>query len=99
MPTSESLSSTAYALPKTLSNLTCCILSALSSHGYHRTFPSNSKRREMRADRVRDIGRCKVRIVLFRHPRVGMAELLGNDAHRNAAHGKRRAVRVAKHME
>ena len=53
----------------------------------------------MRADRVGNIGRCQVRIVFFGHPRVGMAKLLGDDTHRNAAHGERRAIGVAEHME
>jgi hypothetical protein len=29
-----------------------------------------------------------VRIVLFRHPRVGVAQLLRDDAHRNSAHSQ-----------
>jgi hypothetical protein len=40
----------------------------------------NSKRREMRADGVGNIGWCQMRIVLFGHPCVGMAELCSNDA-------------------
>ena len=54
---------------------------------------------EMRADRVGDVARRQVRIVLFGHPRVGMAKLFGDDAHRNAAHGERRAMSMPKHME
>ena len=53
----------------------------------------------MRADRVGDVGRRKVRVVLLRHPRVGVAKLFGDDAHRYALHGEGRAVRVAEHME
>jgi hypothetical protein len=48
----------------------------------------NTKRREMRADRVGDVARRQVRIVLFRHPRVGVAQLLRDDAHRNSAHSQ-----------
>ena len=40
-----------------------------------------------------------MRIVLFGHPRVGMSKLFGNNAHRDAAHGERRAVGMAEHME
>ena len=52
----------------------------------------------MRADRVGDVGRRKVRVVLLRHPRSA-AKLFGDDAHRYALHGEGRAVRVAEHME
>ena len=39
----------------------------------------NTEGREMRADGVGDIGRCEVGVVFFGHPRVGVAELRGND--------------------
>src|SRR5271157_1429543 len=51
---------------------------------------SNTKRWEMSANGIGDIARRKMRVVLFRHSRVGVSELRGNDAHRYAAHGKRR---------
>ena len=68
----------------------CCILSALPSQVCHRTVPGNSKRREMCSDRVRNVARRKVRVVLFRHARIGVAELFRNDTYRNTFHGKRR---------
>jgi hypothetical protein len=37
-----------------------------------------------------------VRVVLFRHARIGVAQLFGDDSHRHATHGERRAVRVPK---
>jgi hypothetical protein len=40
----------------------------------------NSERREMRADCIRDVRGGQMRIVFFRHPRVGVAELSGDDA-------------------
>jgi hypothetical protein len=40
----------------------------------------NSERREMRADCIRDVRRGQMRIVFFRHPRVGVTELSGDDA-------------------
>jgi flagellar biogenesis protein FliO len=43
--------------------------------------------------------RRKVRVVLFRHARVGMTKLLGDDAHRNALHGECRTVCVTQHVE
>jgi hypothetical protein len=51
------------------------------------------------ANGVRDVARRKVRIVLFRHPRAGVAQLFGNDAHRHAAHDERRAMCMPKHVE
>jgi hypothetical protein len=36
-------------------------------------------------------------IVLLGHARVGMAQLLGDHAHRHAAHGEHRTVSVAEH--
>jgi hypothetical protein len=58
----------------------------------NRAFLCNPKRREMGSHCVGDVARGKVSVVLFGHPSVGMAELFGNDAHRNAAHGQRRAM-------
>ena len=49
----------------------------------------------MCADRVRNVARRKVRVVLFRHARIGVAELFRNDTYRNTFHGKRRTVRMA----
>ena len=60
-----------------------------SSAGSLDHHPSNAGRREMSADRVGDVAWRKVRVVLFRHPRVGVSKLFGNDAHRHAAHGQR----------
>ena len=78
-----------------------CPLGAMLSrlHSGDVVIDRDAKRWEMRADRVGDVGRRKVRIVLFRHARVGMAKLFGNDAHRNTLHGECRAVGMAKHME
>src|SRR5262249_9646869 len=65
----------------------------------HGVLSRNSERWKMGANRVRDVARRQVRVVLFGHPRVGMAELLGNDAHRHAAHGQRRAMRMSQYVE
>ena len=54
----------------------------------NRLVTSNAERWEVRADRVGDVRRRKVRVVLFRHPRIRMAKLFGNDAHRHATHGR-----------
>ena len=59
----------------------------------------DAKRWEMRADRVGDVAWRKVGVVLLGHPRVSMAKLLSDDAHRYAAHGERRAMSVPKNME
>ena len=59
----------------------------------------NAKRRKMSADRVGDVRRRQMRVVLFGHPRIGMTKLLGDDAHRHASHGERRPISVAEHME
>ena len=40
-----------------------------------------------------------MRIVLFGHARIGMTKLLGDDTRRNAAHGERRAVRMAEQVK
>ena len=40
----------------------------------------NPQGREMSADRVRHVAGGKMRVVLFRHPRVCVAELSSNDA-------------------
>jgi hypothetical protein len=53
----------------------------------------------MSANGIGDVTRRKMRVVLFRHSRVGVSELRGNDAHRYAAHGKRRSVSVTENME
>ena len=53
-----------------------------------RAFLCNSQRREMGSNGVGDIARSQMRIVLLRHSSVGVAELFGNDTHRNAAHGQ-----------
>ena len=53
-----------------------------------------SKHREMRADRIGDIARGKVRIMFFSHTCVGVAELLGHVSDRHPAHCERRAVGV-----
>jgi hypothetical protein len=53
----------------------------------------------MRADRVADIARSKMGIMLFRHPCVGMPELCSNDTHRYASHRKCRPMRMAENME
>lgn len=37
--------------------------------------------------------------MLFRHARVGVAQLFGDNRHGNAFHGKDAAVRVAQHVE
>jgi hypothetical protein len=50
---------------------------------------SNAERWEMCSDRVGNIARSKMRVVLFRHARVRMAELFGNDSRRHAAHRQR----------
>ena len=55
--------------------------------------------RKMSADRVRHVARGEMRVVLFGHPRVRVAELSSDDTHGHAAHGKRGAVRVTKHVE
>src|SRR5262245_38767158 len=60
---------------------------------------SNPERRKMRTDRVGDIARSKMGIMLFGHPRIGVPELCSNDAHRYASHGERRPVRMAENME
>jgi len=51
-------------------------------------FTANAKRREMRSNRVGDVRRSQMRVVLFGHPGVGMAELLGNNPHWHALHGE-----------
>jgi hypothetical protein len=43
----------------------------------------------MRADGIGDVAWRKMCVVLFRHAGVGVA---GDDTHRHAAHGERRAV-------
>jgi hypothetical protein len=53
----------------------------------------------VRTNGIGDVARGKVRIVLFSHPRVGMAKLFGNHAHRQAAHGQGRAMRVSKYVK
>ncbi len=49
-----------------------------------RAFLCNAQRREMGANRLGDLARRQVRVVFFRHARVGVAELFGDDPHRNA---------------
>jgi hypothetical protein len=44
--------------------------------------------RRVGADRVSDVARSQVRIVFFRHLRIAVAKLFGNDAHGNATHGE-----------
>ena len=53
----------------------------------------------MRADRVGDVGRRKVRVVLLRHPRSAWPSCSAMTPIGNALHGEGRAVRVAEHME
>ena len=52
----------------------------------------NPERRKMGADRVGDVGRGQMRIVLLSHPSIGVAKLFCDNAHRHALHGERRAV-------
>jgi hypothetical protein len=47
------------------------------------------KRRKRSADRVSEVRRREMRVMLLRHPRVGMAKLSGDNAHGHAAHGQR----------
>ena len=54
---------------------------------------------EMRAYCRSDIARGKMRVVLFGHARIRVAELLGDDPHRHTAHGERRAMCMPKNME
>ena len=53
----------------------------------------------MRADRLRNVTRRKMRIMFFRHPRVSMAKLFGDNTHWDAAHGQRRAVGMPKNVK
>jgi len=46
---------------------------------YDISFTSNSQDWEMRADRVGNVTRRKMRVMLFSHSRAGMTELFGND--------------------
>jgi hypothetical protein len=66
-------------------------LIALSQRHY-RFVTANAELREMRADRLRNVTRRKMRIVLFRHTSVSMAKLFGDNTHRHAAYGKRRIL-------
>src|SRR6266478_5624783 len=59
----------------------------------------NSEVGKICTDRIGDVARSKMGVMLLRHTCVGVAELRGNDAHRHAAHGKRRTVRMTEDME
>ena len=50
----------------------------LRLHGGGGGIARNSERREMGADRVGDVARREVRIVLFCHPRIGVSEISCN---------------------
>ena len=49
---------------------------------------ANAEIGKIRPDRVCDVVRREMGVVLFRHAGVGVAELLGDDGHRNASHCK-----------
>ena len=71
-----------------LSTKTFLLARSPSFQGCDACLACNTKRREMRADRVGDVARRQVRIGLFRHPRVGVPQLLRDDARRHAPHGE-----------
>jgi hypothetical protein len=50
----------------------------------HGNIVRNAERREMRSDSLGHIARGQMRVVLFRHACIGVAELFGDHAHRNA---------------
>ena len=53
----------------------------------------------MLPDRVRDVGRCKVRVVALCHADIGVAELARDDVERNTLHRQGAAVGVPQHVE
>ena len=55
--------------------------------------------RQSGSNRVGDVIRREMRVVLFRDARVGVAELNGDHAHRNGPPGQSAGVRVPQDME
>jgi hypothetical protein len=55
--------------------------------------------RKGRANRVGDIGRREVRIVPFRHPRIAVAQLRGDDAHGGALRCKSAGIGMAQDVK
>src|SRR5262249_62318609 len=53
----------------------------------------------MRPDRVRDIGRGQVGVVFFRHARVRMTELRGDDTQANTLHRQVACMSMTQHMK
>ena len=49
----------------------------------------------MGANRIGNVARGKVRVMLFGHTRILVTELGGDDAHRNATHGEHRGIEYA----
>jgi len=60
---------------------------------------SKAEGREMRPDSVGYVSAGKMGVVFFCRARVGVTELLGDDAHRHAPHGERRSVGVSQYVE
>ena len=56
---------------------------------------ANAEIGKTRPDRVGDVVRREMRVVLFRHAGIGVTKLLGDDGHRDAAHGELRGVGVS----
>jgi len=71
-----------------LATFQCKLVRSPSLQGRNACLTCNTQRWEMCADRVGDVARRQVRIVLLRHPRVGVAQLLRDDAHRHAPPGE-----------
>ena len=62
-------------------------------------FYDNAKRGKAGPDRVGDVARAQVGVVPFGHAGIGVAKLPGNDRHRHAAHGQRRAMGMAQDVK
>ena len=73
--------------------------SALAMDGRYDALACDSEFWKMRADGVGNVGWGEVGVVFLCHPRVGMAELRGDNAHRYATHCKCRSMRVAEDVK
>src|SRR5262245_12936459 len=67
--------------------------------GHHSRSLGLNQPREARPDRVGHVIRREMRIMAFRHPGVGVAELPGNDRHGHGLHGEDRRMGMPQHME
>jgi hypothetical protein len=59
----------------------------------------NTKVGEVGPDRVSNVARREMRVMLLSYPRIGVAELRSDHTHEHAMHCECRSVRMAKNMK